>query len=1293
MPLFLLLELCVPSHAGQFGWTSDNSLALPSPGDHQLRILSPTLLELTMISTKTNTAAPVQPWDFVGADFKLQLPPLSAFQVSAAGSTLGVKSVGLKRRPLYAPNKQRDLRILNQLYLVLSEPIREGAQVRVTNPDGKLWDSKTTFHAIAQPLRFNPAIHVNQVGSQPGFPKTAMIGYYLGSLGEMEIPHEAGFQLVDREGKAVFKGALARRPDRGFTYSPAPYQQVWEADFSKFDAPGEYRLLVPGLGASYPFRIHEGTIAAFTRTLALGLYHQRCGTSNNLPFTRHVHEACHTAPVELPGSKHTNALKILAEVASAAAELPGLSAPLLTNFSASLYPFVRQGKIDARGGHHDAGDYSKYTINSAALVHYLVFAADNFPGAAELDNLGLPESGDGKSDLLQEAKWEADFLAKMQDQDGGFYFLVYPRDRRYEDVLPDESDPQIVWPKNTAATAAASAALAEAGSSPVMRKQFPEAARLYLQTALRGWEFLERALAKHGREGSYQFLTHYGNEFRHDDELAWAAAALFCATGEKKFEQFLIESFDPANPGTRRWSWWPLFEGYGCAVRTYAFASRNGRLRKNEQSPAFLATCLSLIDETARNHVRFAADTAYGTSFPDPSKASLNAGWYFSSERAFDITVARQLREDDDFRRVVLSNLNYEAGCNPVNVSYITGLGWRRQREMVHQFAQHDRRVLPPSGLPIGNIQSGFAWLHHYQKELGAIPFPPDGAQQAPYPYYDRWGDSYNTSTEFVIVDQARSLASLSYWMAQTPLKNQKWRAADARITGLPKSAPAGKPVTANLVVEGLDLSAARVVWEAREQEPVFARQLAFTPSEVGEQWVEAEACWPDGRRAFASTKFTATTAADTLPNPHFSAPLEPTPDTIALYHFDGALSDATGKSPELKLSGNPALDESNLGWMKKRQGAALHFSGLGDTATASIRVPGGSSSIELQAMLYINEYKAYNLTNAKILSLAEDWHSSLEFIENIYEGPMIRGGTLFSLNRSQITNALTPRTWHHLLLRVDKNGYSAAVDGKVIARTNRSEISNWGRQAATLNLGNFDGYLDEIAIIATGAGANLRSSATAKPGETTEPQPASASSTPSPATSISRPLSTPFVVGQTNAAFLAEDAATAGAWEQRYGKAGFKLSGSAAEIPAGAAIHPLGAETYTWKENTPDPRALRRPHSESGVAACWFALESFKVRIDPSDSQPQLLSVYCLDWDRAGRVQQISVTPVGSDKPLDRRTVADFGEGKYLSWLISGPVELQFQKLAGPNTVLMGIFLDPPSAEVQKRIDHALRN
>src|SRR5207247_6214819 len=288
-------------------------------------------------------------------------------------------------------------------------------------------------------------------------------------------------------GTQVYQGPLVARPDVGYTNTPPPYQKVFEADFSGFATPGEYRLVVPGLGAALPFWIDDGIAMAFARTYALGLYHQRCGTSNAQPFTRFVHGPCHTAPAAVPTPPSAfpftwNRISNYARTANSGNL--SQSAPLLTNESAQLYPFVNKGTIDVSGGHHDAGDYSKYAINSAALIHYLVFAADAFPGAGGLDNLGIPESGDGKSDLLQEAKWEADFLAKMQDSDGGFYFLVYPRNREYEDnVLPDHGDAQVVFPKTTAVTAAAVGALAEIASSPRFKQQFPIEAAVYLDKA------------------------------------------------------------------------------------------------------------------------------------------------------------------------------------------------------------------------------------------------------------------------------------------------------------------------------------------------------------------------------------------------------------------------------------------------------------------------------------------------------------------------------------------------------------------------------------------------------------------------------------------------------------------------------------------------------------------------------------------------------------------------------------------------------------------------------------------
>ena len=143
--------------------------------------------------------------------------------------------------------------------------------------------------------------------------------------------------------------------------------------------------------------------------------------------------------------------------------------------------------MDVSGGHFEAGDYSKPTWNSAQVIHILMFAVDALPGVAALDNLGLPESGDGISDVLQEAKWEADFLAKMQDTDGGFFYMVYPQFREYEtDVLPENGDPQVLWPKNTASTAAAVAALAQCASSPHFKQAYPQAASNYWAKAVAG---------------------------------------------------------------------------------------------------------------------------------------------------------------------------------------------------------------------------------------------------------------------------------------------------------------------------------------------------------------------------------------------------------------------------------------------------------------------------------------------------------------------------------------------------------------------------------------------------------------------------------------------------------------------------------------------------------------------------------------------------------------------------------------------------------------------------------------
>src|SRR5262249_20241731 len=153
--------------------------------------------------------------------------------------------------------------------------------------------------------------------------------------------------------------------------------------------------------------------------------------------------------------------------------------------------------------------------------------------------------------------------------------------------------------------------------------------------------FLTNAIARYGKAGAYQKITHYGNDFTHDDELAWAACEMYLATGSAQYQQKLFEWFpDPTNPATFRWGWWKLYACYGNAVRSYAFAVRSGRLQASQLDANYLAKCISTITNSANDNLLWSQQGAYGSSFPNPTKAVRGAGWYFSASQAFDIATA-----------------------------------------------------------------------------------------------------------------------------------------------------------------------------------------------------------------------------------------------------------------------------------------------------------------------------------------------------------------------------------------------------------------------------------------------------------------------------------------------------------------------------------------------------------------------------------------------------------------------------------------------------------------------------
>ena len=116
--------------------------------------------------------------------------------------------------------------------------------------------------------------------------------------------------------------------------------------------------------------------------------------------------------------------------------------------------------------------------------------------------------------------------------------------------------------------------------------------------------------------------------------------------------------------------------------------------------------------------------------------------------------------------------------------------------------------------------------------------------------------NSFNVATEFTIPIQGRCLATTAWLMAQSPRKDQKWRSAAGHIVGIPAHPRAGVPITVLFTADGLQTGEAQTLWETKDHGTAYGARHIFTPSRSGTNWIEAEAVWPDGRRAFGMVEF-----------------------------------------------------------------------------------------------------------------------------------------------------------------------------------------------------------------------------------------------------------------------------------------------------------------------------------------------------------------------------------------------------------------------------------------------------
>lgn len=172
-----------------------------------------------------------------------------------------------------------------------------------------------------------------------------------------------------------------------------------------------------------------------------------------------------------------------------------------------------------------------------------------------------------------------------------------------------------------------------------------------------------------------------------------------------------------------------------------------------------------------------------------------------------------------------------------------------------------------------------------------------------------------------------------------------------------------------------------------------------------------------------------------------------------------------------------------------------------------------------------------------------------------------------------------------------------------------------------------------------------------------------------------------PPAVPSGTVAFLGEDNETKGAWKGRYGAEGYIVVGSGERLPPSVKVAYVNGAERVWNPGTADVQALEKPAGEGRVAAARSTPLHEIVDVSFPDAKAHDVSLYVVDWDRAGRWTTVDVIDSGSRRLLDSRNVINFGSGRYLRYRISGRVQFRLTNVwtkrytLSPDTGFSGLF------------------
>ncbi|HAH23575.1 MAG TPA: hypothetical protein DCL77_07435, partial [Prolixibacteraceae bacterium] len=485
------------------------------------------------------------------------------------------------------------------------------------------------------------AIRINQVGYYPTANKIAIVVF----------PKASTFEVVNVQDNTIeFTGNMSSKvfwKDAG--------DSIKRCDFSALTKPGTYKIRIPDFGESYPFEISPTVLRKAAYASLKSYYYQRSSFELTAPY---------------------------AGLWARAAGHPDTQCILHSSTGKS-------GKISSPGGWYDAGDYGKYVINAGISVASMLSFYENFNTFFADGTIHIPESGNGKNDLLDEVKFELDWLKTMQDVDGGVFFkLTTLQFSGFVMPSADKADRYVIGKTSSSALDFA-AMMAMAGR--IYKDYDSEYAADCIVRAENAWVWAKAHPAIYFKNPADVGTGEYGDG-NVSDEFVWAAAELYITTQKAEYKTYLEGKSNSLTyksaPG------WPNVQ---------PLASLSLATQPNGLSETLLATIKSSITATADSWLgQIAANVCRIPTF--------GYNWGSNSgiaNQGVGLLYAYILTKDTKYIKGAAECADYLLGKNATGFSFVSGYGSKTPMNFHHRPSYSDGIVQPVPGFVSGGPNPG----------------------------------------------------------------------------------------------------------------------------------------------------------------------------------------------------------------------------------------------------------------------------------------------------------------------------------------------------------------------------------------------------------------------------------------------------------------------------------------------------------------------------------------------------------------------------------------------------------